>query len=232
MRLQTRLGITFLGLLIPALVNAKTFNEAEVYRLEGTIMVQHPGDDKPTALQTGSTVEKGDILNVYDKSWVILKTHKGDRIGLDGGTSVVLDEYYIEGPDRQIRLILQKGNLLLKINGCNSRQSFFEINAGSVVTSIGEVNGILQYDPSKELFTAQYFSGKMSVIDKNNEQKFKEQHMEHHWQNGVMQEEEGVPVDELDVINFRKFFDIEPRLEPADNNMLLDDTESVPLRKR
>lgn len=123
MRLQTLFGTAVLVLALPASLfcASPTYNEASVDKLDGTVMVQHPDGAPPTALQTGSTVQKGDILTVYDKSWVILKTKKGDRIGLDSGTMIVLDEYYIQGPDRQIRLVLQKGILLLRINDCGSR---------------------------------------------------------------------------------------------------------------
>ena len=96
----------------------------------------------------------------------------------------MIDEYYIEGPDRQIRLILQKGSLLLRTNGCGSRQSFFEINAGSVVSSIDDTHTILSYDPAKEHLKVQYFEGKLTVIDKDNELKFKDMHTEHNWEGG------------------------------------------------
>ncbi|HJT24302.1 MAG TPA: hypothetical protein VJ873_06975 [bacterium] len=221
MRLKTLILSTTAGLFIPAFLHATSFNEASVLNLNGTVMVQKADGSKPFALQTGSTVEKGDILTCYDKSWVILKTHKGDQIGLDGNTVVNIDEYYIEGPDRQIRLVLQKGNLYFKTNGCGSSQSFFEINAGSVVASINDVHAILHYDPAKETFQAQYLVGKLTVIDKDHEEKFKVNHTEYTWVGGKMEKEEPDPVDELDVINFNKFFDGEPRVAPPSNDFLL-----------
>ena len=208
-------------LLFPAFLHAKAFNEAAVQNLSGTIMVQKADGSKPFALQTGSTVEKGDILTCYDKSWVILKTHKGDQIGLDGNTVVNIDEYYIEGPDRQVRFVLQKGNMFFKTNGCGSAQSFFEINAGSVVAAINDVQAIIHYDPAKESFQAQYLVGKLTVIDKDHEEKFKVNHTEYSWVGGKMEKEEPDPVDELDVINFNKFFDGEPRVAPPSNIFLL-----------
>jgi hypothetical protein len=210
-----------LSLLFPVLLQATTYNEADVLMLDGTVMVQKADGSKPFALQTGSTVEKGDTLTCYDKSWVILKTHKGDRIGLDGNTVVNIDEYYIEGPDRQIRFILQNGSLLLKTNGCGSRQSFFEVNAGSVVASINDVHAILHYDASKEALKAQYLVGKLTVIDKDHEEKFKINHTENTWISGKMEKEDPDPVDEVDVINFNKFFDGEPRVPPPSNDFLL-----------
>src|ERR1700677_2893660 len=120
-------------------------NEMNVLKLNGTIMVEHADKTEPTALQTGSIVEKGDIITVYDDSWVILKTHRGDQIGLSGNTVVSIDECYMEGPDRQIRFLVQKGTLLLHTNGDDSRQSFFEINMGNVVASIDDVQAIMSY---------------------------------------------------------------------------------------
>ncbi len=225
MRLQSIFLITLLSLLLPPALFATrpTYNEANVEKLDGTIMVQHADGSKPTALQTGSTVEKGDIINVYDQSWVIIKTHKGDRIGIKGGSVVAIDEYYIEGPDRQIRLLLQKGDLLLRTNGCGSRQSFFEVNTGNVVTSVNEVQATLGYLPAKNHLNVQYFNGKMTVIDKDIEQKFKTEYSEHNWENGKMTEEEPLPVDEMDKVNFDRFFNAEDLLQQIGNNFLLAD---------
>jgi|GEM_PF-2212976 len=226
-------------------------NEAMVEKLEGTIMVQHANDAKPSALQTLSTIQKGDVLYVYDKSWVILKDHKGDRIGFNGGTVVIVDEFYIEGPDRQIRLLLQKGSLLFRTSGCNSRQSFFEINSGSVVTAINDTQAILSYDPAETHLKVQYLRGKLSVIDKNNEHKFGVQPVigshvvdvrdkktvadsenetleyipegsEYNWKDGVLADKAPSPIDELDANNFNRFFNGEPPLPPSNKNMLLN----------
>jgi hypothetical protein len=219
------LGLTVLCLLCPAALwaNNKSYNEATIDLLDGTVMVQHADGTKSNALETGSTVQKGDTLLVYDKSWVILKTHKGDRIGLDSNTSVNFDEYFIEGPDRQIRLVLQKGTMLLKTNGCGSRQSFFEVNSGNVVTSINDVRAQLKFDAAKQHLKVQYLSGKLTVIDKDNEQKIKEQHTEHNWESGKMVPEDAfIPIDEVDVINFNRFFNGDPPLPPPDNNMILN----------
>lgn len=221
MRIKALTLSAMFSLLFPVFLRAATFNEADVLMLNGTVMVQKADGSKPYALQTGSTVEKGDTLTCYDQSWAILKTHKGDRIGLDGNTVVNIDEYYIEGPDRQIRFVLQKGTLYFKTNGCGSHQSFFEVNAGSVVASINDVHGILHYDPAKETFQAQYLVGKLTVIDKDHEEKFNVNHTEHSWVSGKMDKEDPDPVDELDVVNFNKFFDGDPRVPPPSNNFLL-----------
>ena len=221
MRFQTFLVLAALALLLPAGLSAKTFNELTVDKIEGTVMVQPADGSKPYAIQTGTTLQKGDTLSSYDKSWVILKTHRGDKVGVDSGTVMNIDEYYLEGPDRQIRLVLQKGTLLLRTNGCGSQQSFFEINTGSVVTSINNTHSILSYDPAKESLQVKYFTGKLSVIDKDNEQKFQVEHSENTWQSGKMAKAEPDPVDELDVVNFNKFFNGDPRIAPPSNDFLL-----------
>ncbi len=220
MRLPAILGLALLSLLFPATLAAEAFNEAAVDGLSGTIMVQPVNGSTPYALQTGSTVQKGDVLTCYDKSWVILRTHRGDRFGLEGDTVVNIDEYYIEGPDRQIRLVLQKGTLLFRTGGCNSRQSFFEVNTGSVVAAINDTRAILHYDPAKESLQAQYLSGKLTVIDKDNEEKFKTEDTENTWIEGKMVKAEPEPVDELDAVNFNRFFDGQDPLEAASENLL------------
>jgi hypothetical protein len=225
MRLQTLLGWA-LVLALPSLLWATAYNEMVVVDLKGTIMVQHANAQAtPTALMTNSVVEKGDTLTCYDQSWVILKTHSGARIGLDGlyGPTVLnVDEFFIEGPDRQIRLVLQKGVLFLKTNGYGSRQSFFEINSGSVVTSVNDTQARVAYVPDQSLVTVQYFVGDLSVIDKDHEEKMTIQHCERHWKNGVMAEKDPSPVDDLDWTNYKKFFDGEPRVAPGSNNFLLN----------
>ncbi len=225
MRIQVCVGLV-LCMTFPAVLSAKAFNEMTVEKLDGTIMVQHADGSDPTALQTGSTVEKGDSIQVFDKSWVILKSHRGDQVGLDGvngPTVVIVDEYFMEGPDRQIRFLLQKGTIFLKTNGCDSRQSFFEINSGSVVSSINGARAIVSYEPGQNQLKVQYLDGKMTVVDKNSEQVLSEQHTDHLWKDGVMQDKADEPeyMDELDSVNFSRFFDGDPRLEPESNNILL-----------
>ncbi|HXL73287.1 MAG TPA: hypothetical protein VN963_06640, partial [bacterium] len=224
-------------------------------KLDGTIMVEHEDNTEPTALQSGSLVEKGDVITVYDNSWVILKTHRGDRIGLTGGTVITIDECFMLGADRQIRLLVKKGTLLLRTNGDDSRQSFFEINMGSVVASINDLQAIFLYDPSKNFLDIKYIDGKIHVIDQNHDESFMiqqseyngydkaetsavngsgipEEHTEHTWINGKMAEEEPIPMEEIDEVNFKRFFDGEKLLVPEDNNIELDDSQRVPFRQR
>jgi hypothetical protein len=239
----------------PMTHKAVIVNEMSVWKLNGTIMVQHADKTDPTPLATGGVVEKGDVVTVYDGSWVILKSRRGDKIGLDGNTLMTLDECYFEGPDRQVRLLLQRGTLMLETNGDDSRQSFFEINSGKVVTSIDQVRAILSFDDKKDAVDIKYIEGKIHVIDQTHEETFRTQqseyngytrsetsptedsgvpqeHTEHTWVAGKMAQEEPIPMEEIDELNFRKFFDGEPRVVPDDNNMLLDDSKRVPFRQR
>ncbi len=232
-------------------------SEMEVVKLDGTIMVHHADKTKPTALQTGSYVEKGDVITVYDQGWVILKDRRGDRIGLDGNTVLTLDECYIEGPDRQIRLLLQKGTVMLRTNYADSRQSFFEINTGTVVTSLRDLHAIVSYDPDRSsLLDIKYIHGRINVIDPSHEETFSVstndydvisrtessvaanenrtplEHTEHTWQDGKMMETDAMEMDHIDEINFNKFFDGEPRVKSKDSNMLLDDANMRTPRHR
>ncbi len=197
------------------------YTDADILQLDGTIMVQHADRPKPTALQTGSTVQKGDVLRVYDKSWVILKSHWGDRIGLDSGTVLSIDEYYFEGPDRQIRFILQNGTILLRTHGASSRQSFFEVQAGGQVVSVGDCNAILQYDAASSHLKVQYLHGQLSVIDKVNEVKFANEDSEFDWDNGKQTDDMPLLLDETVVLNFRRFFEGIPPLEVPNSNLVL-----------
>jgi hypothetical protein len=208
--------------------------EAQVQDLDGTIMVQHPDQAAGTALQTGSTVEKGDDLKVYEGSWVILKTHRGDRIGLSAGTEVSVDEMYFEGPDRQIRLVLRKGSLFLRTNDSSSRQSFFEIQAGNQVLSIGDCEARLDLDPQTQRMRIQYLKGKVRVIDQEKETKFSTEHTEQFWDSGRKTEGEGAVLDEVAVLNFRRFFDGKPPVETPDTNPVLperDAREKLPSKR-
>jgi hypothetical protein len=230
-------------------------NEMKVLKLNGTIMAEHADKTEPTALQTGSIVEKGDIVTVYGDSWVILKTHRGDQIGLNGNTVVTIDECYMEGPDRQVRLLLQKGTLLFHTNGDDSRQSFFEVNMGNVVASIDDLQAIFCYDPAKNFVDIKYIRGKIRVIDQTHSETFSmeqgeyngytrtqtnagnnseipEEHSEHTWVNGKMAEEEPIHMEEIDEVNFKKFFSGEKPEIPGDNNIMLDDSQYVPYRQR
>jgi len=195
--------------------------EMGVLDLDGTTMVQHTDQEAPTALQTGSTVERGDQLKVHDGAWVIFKTRRGDRIGFSSGTEVAIEEMYFEGPDRQIRIILGKGSVFLRTNNADSRQSFFEVQAGQQVISIGDCETRIDHDPSTQLVRVQYMHGKVRVIDPERETKFSVDDSEWSWSAGKKTSEEATTLEEESVLNFRRFFEGKPELEKSDPNRLL-----------
>lgn len=230
--------------------------QAQVDKLDGTVMVKHADGSPPTALGSFSTVQKGDIIHVFDKSWLVLKDHKGDRIGFRDDTVVIVDEFFIQGPDRQIRLLLEKGTVLLKTSGCDSRQSFFEINSGSVVTAIGDTQSILTYDPIVDSLKVEYLRGKLSVIDKNNEHQFGIQPVfgsannhvedvrhpstasdagdnqeyipegsEYNWKGGVLTDKEPQPMNDVDVVNLKRFFAYQEPVTAGENDVLLNGSD-------
>jgi len=61
----------------------------------------------------------------------------------------------------------------------------------------------------------------VTVIDKDKEEKFGVDDSENTWTSGKMEKEEPNPMDELDVVNYNKFFDGLPRLAPSHNDLLL-----------
>jgi hypothetical protein len=197
--------------------NGQNPEEMQVYKLDGTIMVQRPKLEKPFPLQTGSFVQKGDTLTVYDGSWVILKTRRGDRIGLDGLTVAAIDDFYDGGPDRIVRLVLRQGNILVKSQNVSSRQSFFEIDMGSVVATVKDSKSSFHYDPSQLLAKAQYVEGEVKVVDKDDEQKMTVPRTKMTWKDGHAAEEKPSPMDDLDVLNLDKFLDGEPRMTRPDD---------------
>jgi len=186
--------------------------ELLVFKVEGTIMVQRPKLEKPFPLQTGSVVQKGDTLTVYDGSWVVLKTRRGDRIGLDGLTVVAIDDFYDGGPDRIVRLVLREGNILVRTQDVSSRQSFFEVDLGSVVATVKYSKATFHYEPGPLLATIQYVTGDVKVIDKDDEQKMLVQRSKLSWKDGHSTDERPSPMDELDVVNLDKFLDGEERM--------------------
>jgi hypothetical protein len=203
-------------LVSPGLLRAEAYTDAKIKKLDGTIMVQKADGSPAFALQTGSVMEKGDVVTCYDQSWVILKDHRGDEIGLYGDTVVGIDELYQEGPDRELRLILQRGTLYLKANDSSSRQSFFEINAGSVVTSLDDSQSIVTYDPAQTHFQVQYIRGKMRVIDKDGEHKLTVEGSIRDWNNNsLVQTGDPDPMDPVQITNFDRFFNGDPLIQPT-----------------
>lgn len=179
---------------------------AAVVKVHGTVMVERAKNKKFEALQTKEIVERGDVVTVYEKSWVILKSPKGDILGLDGLTHVTFDELYKGGSDRQIRLNLHKGRLYIKAKKSGSRQSFFEIAAGSVLASLQKVRTLIVYDPKKASLEVQYYVGKIKVIDSAGEQTFPFPECKRIWENGKLTQEDPLPLKEEEIYWFKEFF--------------------------
>jgi hypothetical protein len=168
-------------------------------------MVQRAKDGKVDALQTKEVVERGDIVTVYEKSWVILKSPKGDILGLDSLTHATFEEIFKGGSDRQIRMVLHKGDAFIKSKNSKSRQSFFEVAAGSVVASLQKARTRLTHDPKKGIFSASYFDGKMILIDASGEQKFPFRECKRVWENGKMTQEDPLPLDDKEILVYKNF---------------------------
>jgi hypothetical protein len=205
------------SLALPALGLASTiYKDAAVKKLDGTIMVQKADGSPAIALQTGSVVEEGDSVTVYDGSWAILKTRKGDEIGFFGDTVAAFDQLDKEGGDREIRIILKHGTLLLKATDSSSQQSYFEIHTGSIVTSLGDSQQIVSYDPAQEHLQIQHIRGRISVFDKDGEHHLKDEASIWDWKSGsLVQTGDPDLMDNLDIVNFNRFFNGDPLLHPA-----------------
>ncbi|HET9870913.1 MAG TPA: hypothetical protein VFR02_10520 [bacterium] len=202
---------------LPAWLAADTiYKDAAVRLLDGTVMVKKADGSPAEALQTGSVVEEGDAVTVYDQSWVVLKTRQGDQIGMLGGTVASFDQLDKEGGDRELRIILQKGILLLRAAGSSTQQSYFEVHTGNVVTSLGDADLIVTYDPAIEHLRLQHLRGRISVFDKGGEHHLKTEGAIWDWKDGVLQTQ-GDPdlMDQLDEVNFHRFFNGDPILQPS-----------------
>jgi hypothetical protein len=117
--------------------------------------------------------------------------------------------------------------LLLKTNNASSRQSFFEVNAGNQVVAVGKVETTLAFDPFNERLKVQYFTGKLSVIDRDNEHKFEIQHTETEWEKGKRLDADPQSVDELSFVNYNRFLRAEDPLVDALNDVLLSAVEGA-----
>jgi hypothetical protein len=201
----------------PLFSSASTiYKDAAVKKMDGTIMVKKADGSPVTAMQTGSVVEEGDAVTVFDQSWMILKTRKGDLIGFSGDTVASFDQLDKEGGDREIRIILQHGTLVLRATDSNSQQSYFEVHTGNVVTSLGDCELIVSYDPAKDHMQLHHLRGRISVFDKDGEHHLKTQDAIWNWQNGSLVET-GDPdlMDQIDIVNFNRFLNGDPMIVPS-----------------
>ena len=215
--LRSTIAFLFCLTLLPSLVGATTvYKDAAVKQLDGTIMVEKADGSPTTALQTGSLVEEGDAVTVYDKSWAILKTHKGDEIGFAGDTRAAFDQLDQEGGDREIRILLKHGSLLIKSNNSSSQQSYFEIHTGSVVTSLANTQLIISYDPVQDHLQIQNIRGRISVFDKDGEHHLKAEASVWDWKAGsLVQTGDPDLMESLDIVNFNRFFNGDPLIQPS-----------------
>lgn len=201
------------ALLILALVPAWAQSREEklyldVLKLDGTSMVSRAKDQKPEALQTKEVVERGDTLTVYEKSWVLLKSPKGDLVGVAGPAKVVFEEIYKGGSDRQLRILLNQGNLYLKSVRAGSRQSFFEVAAAGLVVQLERCKLMVAHDPAKKRVEVQFHDGntKTLVVDAEGEQVFPFRECKRVWENGKMTAEDPLPLDAKEILAFKDFF--------------------------
>jgi hypothetical protein len=192
-----------------SVLHAEPSTEAKVKQLDGTIMVEHvdeTGTKTQFALATGGVVTRGDILTVYDKSWVILKDAKGDLIGFNGPALASFDELFKGGPDRQVRILLKSGQCFVKSKGSGSRQSFFEVHTGSLVSVLGNTRAAFDFNPENDRAVISYFGGVLKTTDALTERKFYLNSMRV-WEKGKLTQGDPMPLPEDASLNYKKFFD-------------------------
>jgi hypothetical protein len=199
-----------------SILHAEPNTEAKVVKLDGTIMVEHvdeSGVKSQYALATNGTVTRGDFLTVYDKSWVILKDGKGDLIGFEGPTSAAFDELFKGGPDRQVRILLKSGTCLVKSKNSKSKQSFFEVHAGSLVSVLGSARASFSYTPDASRAEVSYFGGKLKTTDADGERKF---YLDSRrvWENGKLVQGDPMQLPDEASLNFKRFFEGQPPIVP------------------
>lgn len=195
-----------------SILRAEPSTEAKVFKLDGTIMVEHvdeSGVKTQFALATSGVVTRGDVLTVYDKSWIILKDGKGDLIGFDGPALAAFDELFKEGPDRQVRVLLKSGKCLVKSKNSGSRQSFFEVHTGSLVSVLGNARAAFDYNPEANRVEISYFGGKLKTTDADGERKFYLNSIRT-WEKGKLTQGDPMPLPEETSLSFKKFFDGQP----------------------
>jgi hypothetical protein len=209
MRIRALLLAALCLSLAPRVLASENITEAKVYKLDGTTMVEHvdeAGVKSNFALATNGIVSRGDILTIYDKSWVILKCPKGDFIGFQGPATAAFDELFKGGPDRQVRILLKSGKCLVKSKNSKSRQSFFEVHTGSLVSALGSARASFDYQPETNKVEVSYFGGKIKTIDADGERKFY-LHSRRVWEKGKLTQGDPLPLNEATVLSFKRFFE-------------------------
>jgi hypothetical protein len=180
----------------------------DVHKMDGTIMVDRAKDQKKEALQTREVVERGDVVTVFEKSWVILRSPKGDLIGLEGPTKVTFEELYKGGSDRQIRMNLHYGRTYLRSRKAGSRQSYFEVSAGGCMVQLQKCKLLVSFEPKKSILEVQFHEGndKTMVVDSVGEKLFPFRECKRVWENGKTSQEDPAPLDEKEILAFKDFF--------------------------
>lgn len=133
--------------------------------IHGTVELFEASSNTSTSLSSDSVVPRGAKIRVLDQSYLILKSPKGDKIGVDAGTEVDFDEIYASGPDRQLRLLLRSGRLLIQSKPSKSFQSYFEVHAGNIVFIPWKSKTILTRAPEENVFEVQFLGGDKPKID-------------------------------------------------------------------
>jgi hypothetical protein len=183
---------------------------AKVIQLNGTIMIHRPTSMGTTIIpvETGTKVFRKDTLYVYDKSWMILKSPIGDLIGFDGKngeTIASFDELYKVGPDREIRILLKQGELLIRAQNDSSLQSFFEIHAGTVVSEIKQGNFVFKYHRQKSILKVQMLQGHILCVDPQAESQLID-YSQRIWIHGKLTKPNPLPISSKTINYFQNIF--------------------------
>ncbi len=213
MRFRVLLLIASLSLLPVLQALAIAPNEAQVQKLDGTIMVEHVdegGNKSSVALGTKGVVTRGDIITIYDKAWVVLKDAKGDLIGFQGPAVAAFDELFKAGPDRQVRILLKSGTCYVKSKNSKSRQSFFEVHTGPLVSVLASTRAQFSYKPEGNVVEIRYFGGKLRTTDADGERKF---YLDSRrvWEKGKLTQGDPMQLPDAATLDFKKFFEVGPR---------------------
>jgi hypothetical protein len=207
-------ALVLAALLLPLSLPAekKPSTEAKVEKLEGTIMVEHvnlAGVKENIALETLKVVSRGDVVTVYDRSWVVLRTAKGDKIGLEGPAVAAFDELFKGGPDRQVRILLKSGTAHVRAKGAGSRQSYFEVHTGPVMSTLSGARCSFEFDPAAERVEIRSFGGKLKTTDANGDRKYY-LHSRRVWEKGLLTQRDPLPLPANAALGFKRFFEGEP----------------------
>jgi hypothetical protein len=111
-----------------------------------------------------SIVERGDVITVYDEQLGHFKIppRRQNRPWPEAAWLRLTSATWRVRTGRSASWC-KREPFMLRTNGDDSRQSFFEVNLGSVVASINNLQAVLIYDPSKNFLDVKYIDGKIHV---------------------------------------------------------------------